>query len=100
MKTTRVGVLAVLAVAAVGVATVGMQPASAQPGGRHQVDGSRPAWQSNPNFKKTGTIDEAKHVTAKSGSPARTAPAWPRSPSRSAIRQAPTTATTSRTTST
>jgi subtilase family serine protease len=65
MKTTRVGVLAVLAVAAVGVATVGMQPASAQPGGRHQVDGSRPAWQSNPNFKKTGTIDEAKHVTAK-----------------------------------
>ncbi|WP_017936234.1 S53 family peptidase [Nocardioides sp. Iso805N] len=65
MRTTRVGVLAIIAVGTVGLATVGMSPASAQGGGRHDLHGSRPAWQTNPKFQKTGTVATSKKVTAK-----------------------------------
>lgn len=65
MRTTRVGVLSALAASAVGLAMVGVSPASAQGGGRHQLHGSRPAWQSNSNFKKTGTVADSKQVAAK-----------------------------------
>lgn len=65
MRTTRVGLLAVLAAGALGASALAIQPASAQPNSRHEISGSRPAWQSNPAFAKTGTVPGAKPVTAK-----------------------------------
>jgi subtilase family serine protease len=70
MKTTRVGSLAILAAAALGAATLTTPSASAAPspsaqGGRHRIDGSRPAWESNPKFEKLGTVAKSKQVTAK-----------------------------------
>lgn len=73
MKTSRVGSLAILAAAALGAATLTTPSASAAPSpsspsvhnGRHRIDGSRPAWESNPRFERLGTVAKTKPVTAK-----------------------------------
>ena len=75
MRTTRVGVLAILGAGALGLATVGsamvgVSPATASQDtssaqGRHQLAGSRPAWQTHGDFQKTGTLPAATTVNAK-----------------------------------
>jgi len=70
MRTTRVGVLAIVAAGAAGIATVGtamvgLSPANASQSGRHELAGSRPAWQTHGNFQKTGTLPAATRVAAK-----------------------------------
>ena len=70
MRTTRVSVMAIVAAGAAGIATVGsamvgLSPASASQSGRHQLAGSRPAWQTHGNFQKTGTLPAATRVAAK-----------------------------------
>jgi len=80
MRITRVGVPAIIGAGALGLATVGSamvgispaaasqdtSPAQAASGqGRHQLAGSRPAWQTHGNFEKTGTLPAATGVAAK-----------------------------------
>ena len=70
MRTTRVAALAALAVGSIALATVnpgaaGAATSTSQGGARHQLHGSRPAWQSNPKFKKTGTLATSTKVSAK-----------------------------------